>query len=118
MISNRLNIISSCPREFIRKPRSISEYENFKATECRQFLLYTDIVALLNIVKQNTYNHFLLLHAIMKCFCNNSSSEKLLYFSELAIKSYVQLSTVIYDETFVSYNVQYTLTHTRCSKSD
>lgn len=36
MISNRLNIISSYyPREFNRKSRSISEYGNFKATECR-----------------------------------------------------------------------------------
>lgn len=63
IISNRLNnIVSYCPREFNCKPRSISEYGNFKATECRQFLLYTGIVVLFGIVNPDAYNHFLLLY--------------------------------------------------------
>lgn len=106
LISNRLNVIVSyCPREFNRKPRSIAEYGNFKATECCQFLLYTGVVVLCGIVEQNAYNHFLLLHAIMRCLSSNLPSEIQLHFSELAIKSYIQLCTIIYDETFLSYNV-------------
>lgn len=106
MISNRLNIIVSYrPREFNRKPRPISEYGTFKATECRQLLLYTGVVVLFGIVEQNAYNHFLLLHAIMRCLSSTAPSEKLLQFSELAIKLYVQLCAVIYNETFLSYNV-------------
>lgn len=81
IILNRLNIIVSyCPQEFNHKPRSISEYGSFKATECRQFLLYTGVVVLFGIIEQNVYNHFLLLHAIMRCLTNNSPSEQQLFF--------------------------------------
>lgn len=41
----------------------------------------------------------------MRCLCNNSPSEKALFFADLAVKSYVQLSAVIYDKTFLSYNI-------------
>lgn len=42
MLSNSLVSLKSCiPCEFNRKPRALTELDRFKATEFRQFLLYT-----------------------------------------------------------------------------
>ena len=49
------------PVEFARKPRSLREVDRWKATEFRQFLLYTDKVVLSSFFDSNTYNNFMLL---------------------------------------------------------
>lgn len=40
-----LTLQNYCPREFARIPREIENYSKYKATEFRQLLLYTFIVA-------------------------------------------------------------------------
>lgn len=53
IISKRLvHIAQYCPREFARKPRLLAEYKDYKATEGRQFLLYTGPVALQGIMEK------------------------------------------------------------------
>jgi len=47
------------PSEFARQPRSLHELERWKATEFRQFLLYTGPVVLRKVVSKKVYNHFL-----------------------------------------------------------
>ena len=49
---------SHIPKEFCRKPRDLKEMERFKATEFRQFLLYTGPVALRDVLSQERYEHF------------------------------------------------------------
>ena len=61
-ISNLLTSIK-LPIEFNRQPRSLEEYERWKATEFRHFLLYTGPVILKNILQPMYYEHFL------KIFC-------------------------------------------------
>lgn len=61
-ISLKLSRLKNCiPSEFARKPRPLKEIERWKATEFRQFLLYTDFVALHRTIHQNLYEIFLLL---------------------------------------------------------
>jgi hypothetical protein len=50
---------SNIPREFSRKPRSLSEIKQWKATEVRLFLLYTDPVALKGILSNEKYGNVL-----------------------------------------------------------
>ena len=48
--------------EFKRKPRTLGKLERWKATELRQFLLYTGPVVLRSRLPDDYYNHFMLLH--------------------------------------------------------
>ncbi|CAG7673108.1 unnamed protein product [Allacma fusca] len=48
--------------EFNRKPRPLGEINRFKATEFRQFLLYTGAIVLRNELPNEHYNLFMALH--------------------------------------------------------
>lgn len=45
-------------REFARQPRSLAFLDRWKATEFRQFLLYTGPVVLRSVLPENFYHHF------------------------------------------------------------
>lgn len=47
--------------EFSRKPRGLDELDRMKATEFRQFLLYTGMIVLRKVVSRDVYNNFLYL---------------------------------------------------------
>ena len=49
------------PSEFARQPRRLQELDRCKATEFRQFLLYTGHVVLKGIVSKELFQHFLTL---------------------------------------------------------
>ena len=61
-MSNRLlSLGCHIPKNFARRPRSLQEAKMWKATEFRQFLLYTGSVILHGILKSTFYQNFLLL---------------------------------------------------------
>ncbi|KAJ8029023.1 hypothetical protein HOLleu_28306 [Holothuria leucospilota] len=60
-ISNRLEALRpSVPLEFARKPRPLREVDRWKATEFRQFLLYSGPLVLLGKLPDEEYKNFLL----------------------------------------------------------
>ncbi|XP_018320219.1 uncharacterized protein LOC108733537 [Agrilus planipennis] len=103
--SNILLLQSYCPTEFARRPRSIDEYAKFKATEYRQLLLYTGPVIFFNILKGDSYLHFLLLHSACRVLLMSGPSEINLEYAEIALKVYVECCESIYGQTFMSYNI-------------
>lgn len=52
------------PEEFQRKSRNISEYAFWKASEFRQFLLYTGPIVLKKVSSKEKYKNFLILHKL------------------------------------------------------
>lgn len=67
------------PSEFNRRPRSIkTDLPLFKATELRQFLLYTGMVLLKDFLSDEHYNHFLLLVCSYRFLSSSEFSSKLI----------------------------------------
>lgn len=105
-ISRRLlHMRNSVPGEFVRRPRSLEELPRWKATELRQFLLYTGPVVLKGVLPTTLYKHFLSLHVAIKilaseqfCFIHNEYSQQLL-------RHFVSESEKLYGAHFITYNV-------------
>ena len=61
-VSSRLLYLSQfVPVEFARKPQSLDGVLRWKATEFREFMLYSGCVVLKDILSDNLYNHSMLL---------------------------------------------------------
>lgn len=98
-------IRSYIPSEFARKGRSLLEIKRFKATEFRLILLYTGPIFLRDVLTEDKYSHFLLLHAAITIL---SSKSHIAHYTEIAkdaLKRFVSGAARIYGEEFVVYNV-------------
>ncbi|XP_067210357.1 uncharacterized protein [Linepithema humile] len=106
LISARLNTFKKyCPSDFVRHLRPLNMYSKYKATEFRQFLLYTGPVVTYGILEAQIYKHFLLLHASIRILVSNSPSNLHLKFAELALQKFVFRCENLYGSIFNSYNV-------------
>lgn len=106
-INTRLiNISSTCPNEFSRRPRSLREIDMWKATEFRSFLLYTGPVVLKNILPKNIYKHFMLLSIattiLISPLAQNTEWNR--YANSLLIE-FVRQVPILYSIEFLVYNV-------------
>lgn len=105
-ICARLNILKTfCPSEFARRPRSLEIYSKYKATEFRQFLLYTGPVVIYGVLDEQLYKHFLLLHGAIRVLVSKCPSRQHLRFAELALQKFVLRCDYLYGPHFNSYNV-------------
>lgn len=107
-ISMKLQSLSGkLPSEFARQPRSLFEVERWKATEFRQFLLYTGPVVLKGVVTDTMYDHFLCLTVSMSILLTSDQHRRLAYleYAQQLINYFVDKSIEIYSETFLVYNV-------------
>ena len=105
-ISEHLLFISNLiPFEINRKPRSLLELANWKATEFRTFLLYTGPVVLKKILTKELYTHFLKLHVAMRILLNPFLCIDQNQLASDLLREYVTQAPVLYGEEFMSYNV-------------
>ena len=96
----------TCPSEFHRKPRSLEEMLNFKATELRTFLCYTGFIGLKGILSREIYENFLLLACAMRILLQDSelSSRRCMHAKQL-LRQFVEGFIEIYGKKHVTYNV-------------
>lgn len=100
----------SIPSDFARKPRKIEDFSRWKATELRQFLIYTGPLALKNILAKRIYNNFMLLNIAMTILLTSDISDKLLNYANTVLNYFVKEFESIYGQHMVSHNV-HGLTH-------
>ena len=113
LISERLISYNGLmPSEFARQPRSLTEVDRWKATEFRQFLLYTGPVALHDVISDEMYKHFLTLCIAISILLDDDDEKRQAYlpYSQQLLHHFVENSSEFYGETFVVYNVHH-LTH-------
>ncbi|KAK6178907.1 hypothetical protein SNE40_011389 [Patella caerulea] len=111
--ANKVKIISELmlslhcyiPREFPRKCRSLYEVDRWKATEFRQFLLYSGILVLKKNLPAELYSHFLLLYVAIFCMSNPSRYISYCEFSRELLLKFVSEFSGHYGRNQLVYNV-------------
>ncbi|KAL1276156.1 hypothetical protein QQF64_035779 [Cirrhinus molitorella] len=95
------------PAEFVRQPRSLTELDRWKATELRQFLLYTGPLVLLDVLSQDHYHHFLSLTIGMSILLDENDNRRghYLEYAQNLLQHFVDSSSELYGETFPTYNI-------------
>ena len=102
---NLSSVQSHTPCEFSRKPRSVSELDRWKATEFRQFLLFTGPVVLKDVLPKELYSNFLLLHVAISCLVSPHYSQVYCDFARKLLMRFVEHCLSAYGQDFVVYNV-------------
>lgn len=100
-----LSIKNYIPCEFSRKPRSLDVIDSWKATEFRQFLLYTGPLVLLNAVLSNLYKNFLLLSVAMHILLNESLCNVYNVYAHDILVAFVYHFGQLYGNDMMVYNV-------------
>ncbi len=105
-ISAKLLDLKSCvPNTFARKPRSLADVDRWKATEFRQFLLYTGKIVLNGILRPDQFEHFLCL-SVASCIlvCPMLAQSHRDYATQM-MEYFVEQGKILYGDEFLVYNV-------------
>jgi hypothetical protein len=103
-----LSIVNYVPAELKRAPRVFAEVPRYKATELRQFLLYTGPVVLKNTLKPEAYESFMKLHVATRLLYRKFDLD----FADSLLSSFVQDFGTVFPEKALSYNI-HNLLHIR-----
>ena len=99
------NLRHFIPCEFARRPRGFSHIDRWKATEYRQFLLYTGPVVLQHKLDEIVYQNFLLLSVSIHILLNPYLAQQYNDYCKILLKSFVQHYSQLYGSENVVYNV-------------
>ncbi|XP_058987390.1 uncharacterized protein LOC131806751 [Musca domestica] len=109
-----LYIAKYTPKEFARKGRLFDEVCRWKAKEFRQVVLYTGIIIFKNILHEDLYTHFLLLHTAYRMVSCPSNCHKNLQCVQQLMEAFVADFALIYGSDKISYNVHNLLHLAKC----
>ena len=107
-ISERLcRFKNKIPSEFARQPRGLDELKRWKATEFRQFLLFTGPVVLKGIIDEKFYVHFLALSVAMRIFLESNDHIRNDYkdYAKSLLEYFVEKASSLYGRIFLTYNI-------------
>jgi hypothetical protein len=95
------------PREFSRQPRPLDVLGYWKATEFRQFLLYTGPVVLRRILHREVYEHFLRLTVAISLLLETNDERRNYYlpYSRELLQVFVRDCKHVFGNKFTVYNV-------------
>ena len=105
-ISTKLVDLKCCiPNTFARKLRSLADVDRWKATEFRQFLLYTGKIVLNGTLRHEQFEHFLCL-SVASCIlvCPEYAQSHGDYVKQL-MEFFVEQGKILYGDKFLVYNV-------------
>ena len=108
LISDRLEkLFKFMPTDFARKPRSLKFIKQWKATEWRQFLIYSGPIALKDIIRDDIYTNFLYLHVATRILTNRDriKNPEILRFAANCLSHFVEGFTEVYSPRYVSHNI-------------
>lgn len=115
VVSENLKLLrQNLPRNSSRKPRSLHEYSQWKATEFRQFLLYTSPVVLFNTFPKRLYRNFIVLSVAMRILLSPDLCSNYCDYAENLMKCFVTDFDKIFGNEFLVYNTQSYTFGTRC----
>lgn len=105
LISNKMeNMSTLAPHEFTRIPRGFQNFEKWKATEFRFFMLYAGPVVLLESLSNRLYRNFMYLHYAMRIVCSDKLIIKYGEKAILYIKKFCLGLIQLYGEEMMVYN--------------
>lgn len=76
-------------QEFQRKPRSLKDFDRWKATELRLFLCYLGPVVLRSTLDPEVYHHFMLLHVAIVILLNSATASSSCGYAEKLLRQFV-----------------------------
>ena len=92
------------PSEIVRKPRSISQLDHWKAIEFQNFLLYISPL-LKDILRTNIFCNFMLLHFAITILLNENLNNTYNGYAKSLLELFVKNVIQIYGKEFCVYNV-------------
>ena len=103
-----VNMRDCISNDFVRRPRSVSDFELWKATEFRTFLLYTGCICLKGVLKPEYYKHFLSFCVSLRLLL--IPSERNILNAEQLLDKFVGNFSDIYGTHTLVFNI-HSLTH-------
>lgn len=100
-----LAAVPSLTVDFPRKCSSIFNHERWKATECRQFLLYLGPVVLRHVLQPRVYENFMVLSSIVYVLSHNTYSRSMLSLIRLLANRFILQFRKLYGDNNVVYNI-------------
>lgn len=98
------------PREFRRSTRDLNEFDRYKATELRTFLLYVGPFILKGILDDERYFHFLQLSLAIRILLSPEQCRSKNKCADALLKNFLKYLPKFYDESISTYNF-HCLTH-------
>lgn len=97
----------SCPREFVKRPRSLDEVSSWDGSDWNEFLLYYSPIAMKSRMPQRYYVHFLYLHLAMRILMSsdNSNAEANSFILGQLLNTFIADFTTLYGNDKVDYNI-------------
>lgn len=105
-VSDRLVVLRQCiPNVFARKPRCLGDIDRWKATELRQFALYTGKIVLKGVLPDKMYHHFLAFSVALCILVSPGLAREYNSYASELLTFFVEQGRALYGSPFLVYNV-------------